>query len=79
LQPDKKSNNNNVVTYFFIMTVFGSANVRRLEADKLIPFRQIKVAGFSPVLRLSHERNASSIGLYDYDRNAFEFGISRAF
>jgi outer membrane protein len=79
------------------MTVFGSANVRRLEADKLIPFlkfrrretywrvglgatfRQIKVAGFSPVLRLSHERNASTVGLYDYDRSAFEFGISRAF
>jgi outer membrane protein len=42
-------------------------------------FRQIQVAGFSPLVRASYERNKSSVGLYDYDRNAFEFGITRSF
>lgn len=79
------------------ITLFASANARRLEADArllLFPrrrretywrlgagatFRQIQIAGFSPVLRASHERNRSSVGIYDYGRNTVEFGISRAF
>jgi outer membrane protein len=79
------------------MTVFGTADVRRLEADArllLFPkrrqetygrlslgatFRQIQVAGFSPLLRGSYERNKSSVGLYNYSRSAFEVGITRAF
>ena len=42
-------------------------------------FRHIKVAGFSPLVRASHERNVSTVGLYDYDRSAVEVGITRAF
>jgi outer membrane protein len=42
-------------------------------------FRHIQVAGFYPLLRASYERNKSSVGLYDYSRNALEFGITRAF
>jgi outer membrane protein len=42
-------------------------------------FRHLQVAGFSPLVRASYERNASSVGLYDYDRNAVEVGIKRAF
>jgi len=42
-------------------------------------FRQIEVAGFSPVLRFSYERNFSSIALFDYRRATVDVGITRAF
>jgi tetratricopeptide (TPR) repeat protein len=42
-------------------------------------FRQIEVAGFSPVVRVSAERNISSVGLYDYRRVNVDVGITRAF
>lgn len=41
-------------------------------------FRQLKVAGFSPSVRLVVEQNKSTVGLYDYRRTAIEFGITRA-
>ena len=41
--------------------------------------RHIKVAGFSPVVRLSYERNISTVGIYDYHRLGGELAISRAF
>ena len=41
--------------------------------------RQIRVAGFSPVVRLIAERNRSTVGLFDYQRLAAEIGIGRAF
>jgi outer membrane protein len=79
------------------VTLFGNADMRRLEADARLllflkrrqetygrlslgaTFRQIRVAGFSPLLRASYERNRSSVGLYDYDRKALEFAITRSF
>jgi hypothetical protein len=42
-------------------------------------FRHITFAGFSPLLRVSFERNSSTIGIYDYSRVALDFGITRAF
>jgi hypothetical protein len=42
-------------------------------------FRQIEVAGFSPVVRLSYERNVSNVTIYDYQRVNVDFGITRAF
>lgn len=42
-------------------------------------FRQAAVAGFAPLVRASYERNASSVGIYDYGRTSVEFGIARAF
>jgi hypothetical protein len=41
--------------------------------------RQLEVAGFAPVARISVERNASSIAFYDYRRTRTEFGVVRAF
>jgi len=41
--------------------------------------RQLRVRGFAPVVRLGFERNASSIGLYDYSRKSIEIGLTRAF
>ena len=42
-------------------------------------FRQIEVAGFSPVLRVAYERNISTVGIYDYRRVTTDLGITRAF
>ena len=42
-------------------------------------FRQLTVSGFAPVVRVSWERNASTVGIYDYRRFAVDFGITRAF
>jgi tetratricopeptide (TPR) repeat protein len=42
-------------------------------------FRQIEVAGFSPVLRFAYERNISSVTLFDYRRATVDVGITRAF
>jgi outer membrane protein len=42
-------------------------------------FRQLAVRNFAPLLRLSLERNSSSVGLYSYRRMAAEIGLSRAF
>lgn len=41
--------------------------------------RKLQVAGFSPVIRLSYEKNSSTVGLYRYKRTGAELGISRAF
>jgi hypothetical protein len=41
--------------------------------------RWLAVQGFAPVIRVGVERNASTIGLYDYSRLTTEFGITRAF
>ena len=42
-------------------------------------FRQIEVAGFSPVVRVAYERNTSTVGIYDYRRTTIDLGITRAF
>jgi hypothetical protein len=42
-------------------------------------FRQLQFAGFAPVLRLSVERNRSSIAFYGYRRTRTEIGVVRAF
>lgn len=42
-------------------------------------FRQLGVAGFAPVLRISTERNRSTIEFYDFRRTRTEVGIARSF
>lgn len=42
-------------------------------------FRQIQLAGFSPVVRVAFERNVSTVGIYDYRRFNMDLGITRAF
>jgi Tfp pilus assembly protein PilF len=42
-------------------------------------FRQIQVMGFSPLVRVSYERNASTVGIYAYHRFAGDIAITRAF
>lgn len=50
-----------------------------LRAGLGATFRQIEVAGFSPVVRVAFERNFSTVGIYDYRRFNVDFGITRAF
>jgi hypothetical protein len=42
-------------------------------------FRQLAFRGFAPLLRVSRERNRSTVAFYDYRRTRTEFGVSRAF
>jgi tetratricopeptide (TPR) repeat protein len=42
-------------------------------------FRSLRFAGFTPTVRLIAEDNASTVGIYDYQRLAAEFGVSRSF
>lgn len=42
-------------------------------------FRQVQWKGFAPVIRVTWERNQSTVGLYDYHRLATSLGIARAF
>ncbi len=42
-------------------------------------FRQFVVGGFAPFVRLTRERNRSSIDLFDYQRIRSEAGVTRAF
>jgi hypothetical protein len=42
-------------------------------------FRTLTVHGFAPLVRLTYERNYSTVGLYDYRRLAADIGIARAF
>jgi hypothetical protein len=50
-----------------------------LRASAGATFRYVRIKGFSPLVRVSHERNKSTVGLYDYNRNSVEFGLTRAF
>ena len=42
-------------------------------------FRKLEVASFAPLVRVTAERNRSSLGLFDYRRIRTEVGIVRAF
>jgi hypothetical protein len=42
-------------------------------------FRQLTIGDFAPLIRVTYERNRSSIELFDYRRLRTEFGVTRAF
>lgn len=42
-------------------------------------FRTLAVARLAPIIRVSLEENASTVGIYDYSRLAVEVGFTRAF
>lgn len=42
-------------------------------------FRALSVARLAPIVRVSFEDNASTVGIYDYSRLAVEAGFTRAF
>jgi hypothetical protein len=50
-----------------------------LGASAGATFRRLSLRGFAPLVRVSVERNFSTVGIYDYRRVATTFGITRAF
>ena len=52
----------------WLITAAAGATVRRLTWN-----------GFAPLVRISYERNFSTVALYDYRRVATSFGVTRAF
>jgi hypothetical protein len=51
----------------------------RLTASGSLTLRRFRIGTFAPYLRLRYERNASSVGIYDFNRLAGEFGLTAAF
>ena len=51
----------------------------RFSASLSGTFRALSFGTFAPLLRLRYERNLSSVGIYDFNRLAGEFGIVSAF
>lgn len=51
----------------------------RFTASAGLTLRRLRVGSFAPFVRLRFERNASSVGIYDFNRVAGEFGLSSAF
>jgi len=49
------------------------------EVSASATLRQLTLWGFAPLVRVGWERNASTVGLYDYHRVSADFGITRAF
>lgn len=54
-------------------------NDRLYRASLAATFRQLQVHGFAPFVRLTYEKNRSSVGIFDYRRSRGEAGITRAF
>lgn len=50
-----------------------------LNARAGATLRRLAVAGVAPLVRVSYERNRSSVGIYDYRRISGEIGVVRAF
>ena len=42
-------------------------------------FRSLRVLSFAPLVRVSYENNSSTVGIYDFERIAAEFGVTAAF
>lgn len=57
--------------------------LRRIDdfyrASFAVTYRGLRIAGFSPLVRISAEHNSSSLELYRYRRIRTELGIARAF
>jgi thioredoxin-like negative regulator of GroEL len=51
----------------------------RFAASVSGTFRALKVGTFAPLLRLSYERNVSTIEIYDFSRFGAEIGVTAAF
>lgn len=51
----------------------------RLTASGSLTLRRFRIGTFAPYVRVRYERNASSVGIYDFNRVAGEFGLTAAF
>jgi outer membrane protein len=51
----------------------------QVRATAGVVLRSLTISRFAPLVRISYERNRSTIGIYDYRRLGAELGVSRAF
>jgi tetratricopeptide (TPR) repeat protein len=51
----------------------------RIDLSAGIIFDKVRLAGFSPLIRVTHSDSQANIALYDYHRTRLDFGISRSF
>jgi hypothetical protein len=51
----------------------------RMTASAGLTLRRFRVGSFAPFVRLRFERNRSTVGIYDFNRVAGEFGLASAF
>jgi len=51
----------------------------QFELSLSATFRGLAYKEFAPLLRAKYQNNQSTVGIYDYDRVAFEIGLTRAF
>lgn len=51
----------------------------RLSAGLAATFRALRVGGFAPIVRVTYERNFSTVEIYDFRRLSADFGITAAF
>ena len=51
----------------------------RIDLSGGIIFDKVRLAGFSPLIRVTHSDSQANIALYDYHRTRLDFGISRSF
>ena len=62
------------------LSLFAERRRERYRAVSLgALFRALTFRDMAPFVRASWEANRSTVGLYDYSRRRFEFGVSRAF
>jgi hypothetical protein len=50
----------------------------RIDLSGGIIFDKVRLAGFSPLIRVTHSDSQANIALYDYHRTRLDFGISRS-
>ena len=51
----------------------------RIDLTAGVIFDKISLAGFSPLIRLTHSDSQANIALYDYHRTRLDLGVSRSF
>ena len=51
----------------------------RIDLTGGIILDKVRLAGFSPLIRVTHSDSQANIALYDYHRTRLDFGISRSF
>ena len=51
----------------------------RIDLSGGVIFDKVRLAGFSPLIRVTHSDSQANIALYDYHRTRLDFGVSRSF
>ena len=52
---------------------------RRWDLTGAVILNEAKLAGFAPIMRLTHTDSSANILLFDYHRTRVDFGVTRTF